>query len=145
MGIYANMGWHEQAACADSPMDWYPEASEDHITVKELADRIGMNISTTQRALNGSERVSVEVLDQVIEGVKEHGYTPDRTRDTRYLNMLRETCNSCPVLDKCFAHALKYERYGFWGGTSANERAIIRRNEGILVVDPMYGVDRDSV
>ena len=144
MGTYLDMSWHSQAACREVDFDWYAEADESHMTVKELAAKIGLNESSTRRALNGYDRVSVEVLDQVIEGVQEHGFRCDRSRDPNYLGMLRAVCDSCPVIDKCSAHALKHERFGFWAGTTASERRAIRSKRGMVVDDPMYAVGRES-
>lgn len=45
----------------------------------------------------------------------------------RQLNpILRRICGGCPILGECAAHAIKHERFGFWGGLTAAERIDIR-------------------
>lgn len=44
-------------------------------------------------------------------------------------------CNSCPVKDQCLDHALKYEKYGYWGGTNARQRIKMRKDLGIELID----------
>jgi WhiB family redox-sensing transcriptional regulator len=46
-----------------------------------------------------------------------------------------EVCATCPVLLDCRAHALRHEREGVWGGTTAKERRRLRRQLGIRVVE----------
>lgn len=43
---------------------------------------------------------------------------------------VKELCERCPVKLECLEHALRFEYYGFWGGTSARERRTIRRGRG---------------
>ena len=38
----------------------------------------------------------------------------------------RKICNSCPIIDDCLDDNL-YEKTGFWGGTTEDERRDIRR------------------
>lgn len=37
-----------------------------------------------------------------------------------------EICKQCRVIGPCLEYALKYERYGVWGGMTENQRAIHR-------------------
>lgn len=41
-------------------------------------------------------------------------------------NTLARICAECPVLAECFNYALHHEEHGFWGGTSAREREVLR-------------------
>lgn len=41
----------------------------------------------------------------------------------------KEICASCPVRERCLEHALTHLEYGVWGGMTANERRMHRRNE----------------
>lgn len=43
-------------------------------------------------------------------------------------------CAGCEVRDECLDHALKHERYGYWGGTEAKERLRIRKVRMIRLV-----------
>lgn len=43
-------------------------------------------------------------------------------------------CKECPVKKQCLDHALKYEEYGYWAGTTANERKEMRSKLGIEVI-----------
>lgn len=38
-------------------------------------------------------------------------------------------CQGCPVLERCFQHALKHETYGVWAGTTELDRIRIREEE----------------
>lgn len=44
------------------------------------------------------------------------------------------TCSECPVKQECLDHALKYEEYGYWGGTTPFQRIKLRRQLGINLV-----------
>ena len=46
---------------------------------------------------------------------------------------LRGICAQCPVLEKCMAHALKFEGWGIWAGTTPRERRKLRREQGIVL------------
>jgi WhiB family redox-sensing transcriptional regulator len=50
--------------------------------------------------------------------------------------IIKERCSSCPVKDDCLEHALKYEAYGYWGGTTERDRVAIRAKRGIMVIKP---------
>lgn len=41
--------------------------------------------------------------------------------------VLRAICGGCPVRNECLDYAVRNLEYGFWGGTTATERAKIRR------------------
>jgi hypothetical protein len=43
-------------------------------------------------------------------------------------------CEECPVKPECLNHALQYEEYGYWAGTSSKERKKIRKELGIKLV-----------
>lgn len=45
-------------------------------------------------------------------------------------DLAREACDRCPVKWYCREWAIAYEHYGFWAGTTAKERARIRRKRG---------------
>jgi len=47
----------------------------------------------------------------------------------------KSICASCGVRSKCLDYALKYERYGSWGGTDEKERMQLRKRLGIRLVD----------
>ena len=39
----------------------------------------------------------------------------------------KSLCAACPVREKCLEWAIKREEFGVWGGTTARERASLRR------------------
>jgi len=40
---------------------------------------------------------------------------------------LVDACDSCPVRKECLNHALHWEHYGYWAGTSEKERKRLRK------------------
>jgi len=42
-----------------------------------------------------------------------------------------DICSKCPVFEDCLSHALKYEDYGYWAGTSPKDRQKMRVDLGI--------------
>ena len=61
------------------------------------------------------------------------GITPD---------VVKRICAKCPVSSECLSHALRYERWGFWGGTTMTQRRELRKKMNILLEEPMYVVER---
>ena len=60
-----------------------------------------------------------------------------RTSETAARNrFLLGVCNACPFKQPCFEYAIYNERYGFWGGTTQEQREKIRKVMGIKVVNP---------
>jgi hypothetical protein len=49
---------------------------------------------------------------------------------------VKKMCSRCPVEDECREHALKHEKYGYWGGTSEKQRKILRIQMGIKFLPP---------
>jgi WhiB family redox-sensing transcriptional regulator len=47
---------------------------------------------------------------------------------------MKETCAVCPVRQKCLEWAVTREEFGVWGGTTARERAAMRRQRGLRLV-----------
>jgi len=43
-------------------------------------------------------------------------------------------CNRCPYKQECLDHALKYDYYGIWGGTTAAERKHMQQELGITPI-----------
>jgi WhiB family transcriptional regulator, redox-sensing transcriptional regulator len=44
----------------------------------------------------------------------------------RAVELAREVCLRCPVMQPCLEHALVAEDFGVWGGLTADERAALR-------------------
>jgi hypothetical protein len=44
-------------------------------------------------------------------------------------------CQTCPVQSDCLEHALRYEKHGYWAGTSERARARLRRTVGIRLIE----------
>ena len=70
-------------------------------------------------------------------------YLADDDINARYkekdLNTLRSLCADCKFLEPCFVYALHHERYGFWAGTTQEERRRLRKQKGIRLVDRSLG------
>ena len=49
---------------------------------------------------------------------------------------LSALCSTCPVQQKCLNHAILYEQYGYWGGTTERQRVTIRKQSGIVCNRP---------
>ena len=45
----------------------------------------------------------------------------------------RKICDSCVVKNKCLEWAVKHEAFGMWGGTTPQERKLIRRKKNIIL------------
>lgn len=43
-------------------------------------------------------------------------------------------CAVCPARERCLEWALRREEFGVWGGTTARERAALRRERGLRLV-----------
>ena len=54
------------------------------------------------------------------------GGHPDLFDDDGKTTHAKRMCASCPVKAPCLAHALEFEDFGIWGGTTPEERAVIR-------------------
>lgn len=50
--------------------------------------------------------------------------------ETNYSQELRDLCDRCPVMGRCLSHALAYEDFGFWAGTTPRQRQHMRRERG---------------
>lgn len=53
-------------------------------------------------------------------------YQPKKTP-----KVVKETCNGCPVKEECLDYALRYEPHGYFGGETADNRKLIRRQRKI--------------
>jgi WhiB family redox-sensing transcriptional regulator len=49
--------------------------------------------------------------------------------------LIKPICDTCPVKEECLNHALKYEDYGYWAGTTAKGRQRIREELGIQLTN----------
>lgn len=58
------------------------------------------------------------------------------TRGELVSDELKKLCGLCSVKNDCLEHALKYEAYGFWGGTTELQRKSIRASRGITLIKP---------
>jgi len=47
---------------------------------------------------------------------------------------VKSLCATCPVREPCLEWAIKREEFGVWGGTTARERAAIRRERGLRLI-----------
>jgi len=61
------------------------------------------------------------------------------TRGEKMDQEVLDACHSCPVREQCIEHALKHERFGYWGGTSERQRNALRKLRGIKLESPQIG------
>ena len=47
---------------------------------------------------------------------------------------VKEVCSDCGVRQRCLEWAVTREEFGVWGGTTARERAAMRRQRGVRLV-----------
>ncbi|MGH3168332.1 MAG: WhiB family transcriptional regulator [Trebonia sp.] len=76
-----------------------------------------MNKSWTDRAACGSAGVDPDLFFPVSES----GLA------ARQVAAAKSVCAKCPVADDCLAWALREESVGVWGGTTPEERRLLRR------------------
>lgn len=81
---------------------------------------------TTMPNLKIGEPVDMSWLDDTAACV---GHDPDMFfpalgQDDR---PAKAVCATCPLIDACREHGIKYERVGIWGGVGERQRKIIRR------------------
>jgi len=79
--------------------------------------------------------------EALCKGVSTELFFP--TRGEIVSKELKQMCLDCPVNNKCLDHALKYEHYGFWAGTSEEQRISIRKKLNIVCNKPeaIYWID----
>jgi WhiB family redox-sensing transcriptional regulator len=46
----------------------------------------------------------------------------------------KSVCGQCDVREKCLEWGIRREEFGVWGGTTARERAALRRQRGLRLV-----------
>ena len=54
------------------------------VTIKEIADRLGVSISTVSKGLNGASDISDELKQIVLDTAVEMGYSTKRSRSEKY-------------------------------------------------------------
>lgn len=63
-----------------------------------------------------------------------------KRKQQKDFTIARILCDSCPFRNPCLTYALHHELYGFWGGTTEEERKKIRKANGIKLDNPMSGI-----
>jgi WhiB family redox-sensing transcriptional regulator len=46
----------------------------------------------------------------------------------------KAVCRTCPLVDPCFAYAIRVDVAGVWGNSSEQERQEFRKNNGIVPI-----------
>lgn len=54
-------------------------------------------------------------------------FVDDEAEGYPRLDLLRQLCEPCPVLQECAEHAIEHEEFGFWGNMTEKQRRSIRR------------------
>ena len=55
-------------------------------------------------------------------GTDHQSFFPEAEQWTTENKAAVRVCQSCPILNDCFAYAVKHEYHGIWGGTNAAGR-----------------------
>lgn len=63
-----------------------------------------------------------------------NGHDPEQTS---MLADAKRICAGCPVREQCLEWALQRREAGIWGGTTENERRVIRRERGGMPRQPI--------
>jgi len=61
-------------------------------------------------------------------------YFPEQNKVTEETKKAKALCSSCIWKKECLTYALSYSVVGIWGGTSARERATIRKQLNIIPI-----------
>ena len=69
------------------------------------------------------------------------GYDPDMfyAESGASIMKAKQLCGTCSVRERCLEWAIKREEFGVWGGTTARERAALRRERGLRLVPAAAG------
>lgn len=59
-------------------------------------------------------------------GTDHESFFPENALWTLENRTAIRVCKQCPILNECFAYAVRHEYHGIWGGTNAAERARYR-------------------
>lgn len=61
----------------------------------------------------------------------------DPMRETRPIReTIRFICSTCSLLAECREWGVRHEEYGWWGGLSGEERRVVRRQRGLVLLRP---------
>lgn len=52
------------------------------------------------------------------------------------IQVAKDICNQCHLLNECLAYAIKHKYEGIWGGTTVNERQALRRKLNLMRTSP---------
>ena len=64
---------------------------------------------------------------------KRHFYAHEEGERIAIPERIIQMCESCSVKLECLNHALDFENYGYWGGTTAKERREMRLAAGVRI------------
>jgi len=64
-------------------------------------------------------------------------FTEDGSSTFAEENLLKRTCEACPVKSKCLDYALNHAVLGWWGGTSEGQRKRLRQKLNITA-EPLF-------
>ena len=70
---------------------------------------------------------------------REWFFDHERDQTKRIPEAARRACKECPVAPSCLEHALSYEIYGFWAGTTRGQRVKLRKQLG-RQIQPIEGL-----
>jgi WhiB family redox-sensing transcriptional regulator len=48
--------------------------------------------------------------------------------------MAKEICADCPIVADCLQYAVEHDEPGIWGGTTEDERKVMRRRRKIIAI-----------
>lgn len=66
------------------------------------------------------------------EGTDTELWFPVGTGDVKDKAMLTRICNGCSAKYECLEYSLKWNVDGFWAGTTARDRTMLRRKRNLI-------------
>ena len=72
---------------------------------------------------------------------KEYSGTARQTQ----MRLLTRVCSDCPFLVQCFTHGMVSEEFGWWGGSTAEQRKQRRQESGIKLNDNSFLLSDDKI
>lgn len=69
--------------------------------------------------------------DPLCQQISTELFFPEASEDRVLVSQLKSICGRCPHLQECAEWGINKERYGIWGGLTANQRRKIRIKRGI--------------
>jgi WhiB family redox-sensing transcriptional regulator len=61
-------------------------------------------------------------------------FFPISPKETQQINLAKQVCQQCPVLDDCYVYAINVNVDGIWAGTTTEQRKMSRKQLRIVPI-----------